>query len=53
MDEKEKKAHDEAKENSKSGGIWHVNKTIAGDYYVSEWFCDSHTLAIYENGKKL
>ena len=54
MTDLEKKAHDEAKRVSKEEGVvQHVNKTIRGDYYVSDWFCDGSTIASYENGKKL
>jgi len=43
----------EAKKQSLDGCVQHVNKTIQGIYYVSDWFnCDS-TIASYVNGEQI
>ena len=51
---KKLKVCEEAKKQSEDGCVRHVNLTVAGDYYVSEWYCSAaFTVASYENGKKL
>lgn len=39
-------------ESIKHGCVQHVNKTLSGAYYVSDWY-DGSTVASFENGRQL
>lgn len=47
-------AHAKAKEESKKGYVQHVEKDpTTGRHRISDWYDSNHTVASYENGRKL
>lgn len=42
-----------AQTDSRNGYVQHVNRTLQGTYYVSDWFNSDSTVASFYNGREL